>query len=80
MNKTQLAMLVAVAATVLAQPSLAAKKPKKGKEEMVKCYSETCAGKVTYKGKSNSCNQPTDAIECPKSLCDTTKGLKIAEK
>ena len=51
---------------------------KAAEEKMVKCYADSCAGKFEYKGKSNSCNQVSDAMEVPASVCDPKKGLKIA--
>lgn len=55
----------------------AAKPAAAAKGDMVKCVSNTCAGKFSYNGKENSCNAPSDAMEVPKKVCDAKKGLKI---
>ena len=46
-------------------------------DKLVKCYSRTCAGKVEYQGKRNSCHGMARALEIPENACNPNKGLKI---
>ena len=70
----------AVAEEATPSPPKSKSKSDKDRVEMVKCYANSCAGAFEYKGKKNSCNAPSDAMEVPKSVCDPKKGLKIVTK
>jgi hypothetical protein len=60
-----------------AAPAKTAPAEEAGKMEMVKCYSESCAGKLEFKGQKNTCGGKSHAMEVPKDSCDTKKGLVI---
>ena len=83
-------LVVAAVASLLSSSAFAetAKKPGaakpsaggKSKTDLVKCFSQSCAGIFEYKGEKNSCDSKAFAMAVPKEICDPKKGLKIVEE